>query len=327
MASLRIHFTAEDLARTRIADGPDPLWELVLSATVLRGQETLAPYKPWRRAALSQLAAGPDAASIQAVAVLVPPVGAFPDFLTPSVARLDQGVGLGGALDQVASTPMRQVRADLANVFGDRRPPEWVRDLAAGAGRPMRSLTTALRTYYDRMLVPHRQRISDAVHADRSLRARHFLRGGVEQLLANLPAPITWTQPTLATEYASDRDVYLNGRGITLIPSYFCHRRPITLVNPELPPVLVYPAAADQAAHPAASDALVTLLGRTRARTLAAATTTCSTSELARRLGASVATASRHAAVLHAAGLISSARHGGTVLHTLTRRGATLLAE
>ena len=34
--ALRIHFTGADLARTYVADHPDPAWEIVLSAQKLR---------------------------------------------------------------------------------------------------------------------------------------------------------------------------------------------------------------------------------------------------------------------------------------------------
>jgi hypothetical protein len=35
MAMLRIHFTGDDLGRTKIASGPHPMWELVNSLQLL----------------------------------------------------------------------------------------------------------------------------------------------------------------------------------------------------------------------------------------------------------------------------------------------------
>jgi DNA-binding transcriptional ArsR family regulator len=68
------------------------------------------------------------------------------------------------------------------------------------------------------------------------------------------------------------------------------------------------------------------LLGDTRARALGEiAGAACTTTELARRVGVSPATASHHASVLREAGLITSRRYGSTVLHRITARGAALL--
>jgi DNA-binding transcriptional ArsR family regulator len=81
-------------------------------------------------------------------------------------------------------------------------------------------------------------------------------------------------------------------------------------------------------AEPGASGVprqLVALLGRTRAECLAALTTPCTTSALADRLGVSVGTASKQAAVLRDAGLATSRRQGGAVLHHLSHLGERLL--
>nr|WP_204008201.1 winged helix-turn-helix domain-containing protein [Virgisporangium aurantiacum] len=73
------------------------------------------------------------------------------------------------------------------------------------------------------------------------------------------------------------------------------------------------------------SPALARLVGRTRAAVLFAARTRPTTSELARRVGISAASASEHATVLREAGLITTHRHRNTVRHTLTRIGVDLL--
>lgn len=75
----------------------------------------------------------------------------------------------------------------------------------------------------------------------------------------------------------------------------------------------------------AQSNGLASLLGRTRAHALEALADPCTTGELARRIGVSPATASHHATVLRAAGLISSHRDGVKIVHRLTAKGTTLL--
>nr|WP_244983954.1 helix-turn-helix domain-containing protein [Actinomadura citrea] len=66
------------------------------------------------------------------------------------------------------------------------------------------------------------------------------------------------------------------------------------------------------------------MLGSTRARLPRCIAAACTTSELARRTGTSMSTASAHAQVLHRAGLITGSRHGNKVIHQITRLGGEL---
>lgn len=100
---------------------------------------------------------------------------------------------------------------------------------------------------------------------------------------------------------------------------------PAGLDDPELPPVLIFPAPR-RAPDRVTGGALPDLLGSTRARVLycIAAVSGCTTSELARRTGTSLSTAGAHAQVLHRAGLITSTRNGNMVIHQITRLGREL---
>lgn len=60
------------------------------------------------------------------------------------------------------------------------------------------------------------------------------------------PAAAGWRSSVLTARYPVDWDLYLNGRGLALVPSAFCWQYPITLIDPELPPALVYPAVGQQ---------------------------------------------------------------------------------
>jgi DNA-binding transcriptional ArsR family regulator len=71
--------------------------------------------------------------------------------------------------------------------------------------------------------------------------------------------------------------------------------------------------------------ALAALVGRNRAAVLRATAHGCTTTELADRVGISLASASQHASVLRDAGLITTRRQGSAVLHVLTPLGAELL--
>ena len=322
--ALRIHFTAEDLARVTLVPRADMLWELVLSLAVLQNPQVPAVFRPWRSRASAALAAPGLSRPTRLLTTLVGPVGDFPDFLTP---HHHHTADLSQAVDAVRSTPRDVLCADLSGVFRDRRPPSWVRELAAGQPRRLAAVTDAMRAYAQSVLVPQQRAIDAAVHADQSLRAHDLLHGGVHALLRGLPPPLRWTPPVLETDYPADRDLYLHGRGLTLVPAYFCWGTPVTLIDPELPPVLVYPVARAQPHAPAAPGRLAELLGRTRAETLQVLLVPHSTTELARKLGVSVASASRHAAVLRDAGLVTSTRHSNTVVHVTGDLGKRLLGS
>jgi DNA-binding transcriptional ArsR family regulator len=91
-------------------------------------------------------------------------------------------------------------------------------------------------------------------------------------------------------------------------------------------PVLVYPVARDLHVTSAGKRSPAALLGRTRAAALEVIAGGCTTTELARRLGISAASASAHATVLRDAGLAVAQRHRNSVLHTASALGVELLA-
>ncbi|MGW2178083.1 winged helix-turn-helix domain-containing protein [Streptomyces sp. NPDC001732] len=315
---LRIHFTADDLARTTVATRPDDMWELVNSLRILQSPRPPSEYEPWLRHVRNRFAERDLRPLVRYVTTLVPRRGSFPDFLTPSGAD-----GFEASLDLIRATPAARLRDELATHFGRRTPPPWARRLADGDRHARQELQDALTTYHRELLAPQLPLIRETFHLERAQRSRDFLEGGVEQLLRTLPPSIRWTSPTLVADYPRDRDLHLRGRGITLIPSFFCTKSPVTLLDPDLPPVLVHPVTG----HPlptAEPDGLTDLLGRTRALVLQALTPPCSTGELALRTGVSIGTASKHASVLRRAGLVSSTRRGCMVLHALTPLGRAL---
>jgi DNA-binding transcriptional ArsR family regulator len=133
--------------------------------------------------------------------------------------------------------------------------------------------------------------------------------------------------------------MYLDGRGIKLVPSVFVGQTPGLHENPndELDvPRLILPATSDGTGYPTGhahlwdgprprGAALAALVGRTRAAVLRTIADGCTTTELAERVGISLAAASQHASVLRGAGLITTRRQGQAVLHVLTPLGTELL--
>ncbi|MGW0824390.1 hypothetical protein [Streptomyces sp. NPDC002845] len=193
-----------------------------------------------------------------------------------------------------------------------------------------------LRAYHEAAIAPYGDQMQACVETERATRCRGLLDGGVEGMLAGLSPTMRWHRPVLHVDYhpAVDRDLRLDGRGVLFIPSYFCWQRPVSLANPELPPVLTYPLLHEPTAPPpdirgplddSPAASLTALLGRTRATALCVSASGATTGEIARAAGVSASSASRHATALRDAGLITSSRHATTVLHTLTPVGASVL--
>ncbi|TKK77304.1 winged helix-turn-helix transcriptional regulator [Herbidospora galbida] len=203
------------------------------------------------------------------------------------------------------------------------------RELAAAARRPLDSLTalaTALGDYHRAAIGAHDDLVRAAVEADVATRTSALLAGGVEALLRGFAPVMRWRRPVLEVRYPVDRDLHLGGRGLRFTPSFFCDRTPVSLADPDLPPVLVYPIAAEhRIARAGTGDSLAGLMGPTRAAVLAALRHSASTTQLAARLHTSPASMSRHTKTLRQAGLITSTRRGPAVLHDLTPLGRRLL--
>jgi DNA-binding transcriptional ArsR family regulator len=334
---LKIHFTAADLARTRVASAPDPLWELVLSLHVLQSRRWSGRHQEWRGEVARQIGEHGIAAEVKTLLFPLAPVATyFPDFLTPSEAA--QGVDAG--IDAVVSTPSETMARQFAIMASRTTVPGWAHRLADGDADMRHSLRRALRSYYDVALAPATESFAQWVEADRSVRAQSLADGGVDGLLSSLWPLARWEEPVLMAAYPREFTVHLDGRGLVLIPSYFCARFPVVLVDPEMQPVLVYPAGdygtevvppqagvVTTSAEAWSEAALENLLGATRAAVLVAIGDGYPTKRLPAHVGVSAATITHHTAVLREAGLITSRRVVNTVVHTLTPLGAHLLGR
>lgn len=337
-----------------MASRPDVLWETILSFHRLRDRRGSLAFGEWRRETRSRLNN-----ETRLLAALVPPRGYFPDFLTPPEAK----TGLDAGLEALRATPPARLHTEVALALDGLAAVEaapgsvpygrlrgggggsggggkakaggrlhgQLAALAEGAGEPLARLVGALRGYHRAAVEPYWPRIQVRVEADRAIRGRALLDGGADELLVSLPPVLRWRPPVLEADYPVDRELRLNGRGLLLQPSFFCRGTPVVYRDATLPPVLVYPAAHtsapgfSEAGGPSLGPSLGRLVGHTRSAVLQAIRLGCTTSELARRAGVSLASASQHAAVLRDAGLVVTLRHGNAVLHTLTPLGAALL--
>ncbi|MET7988996.1 winged helix-turn-helix domain-containing protein [Streptomyces sp. NPDC005281] len=319
---LRIHFTPADFTRIRVAGTPDPLWEITSSLHRLQTTRGRWAYADWYRTTRDTLAGtGLGTAVRQLLVPVLPRAVYLPDFLTPYEAADGLDRGLAAIVDTPPARVAREVRM-LDRLSGA---PSWAPRLVER--RTREELVKALRAYYEAVIAPHHDRIYAGIAGERALRARLTLDTGIDGLLDGLSPVMRWQPPVLHVEYVEDRDLYLDGRGLRLVPSYFCWQSPVSLADDTLRPVLVYPLHGSRppAAAPVEDAPLAALLGGTRAAALRSVALGATTSELARFVGVSPSTATHHTSVLRDAGLITSRRWHNTVLHTLTPLGAAML--
>ncbi|MFB6719639.1 ArsR/SmtB family transcription factor [Kribbella sp. NPDC056345] len=316
----RIHLSTDDIRRIRIAPDIDPLWELVHSIQLLDSGGPVI-FGPWRRRVRL---AGLGRWSM--LRHLSPPTGYFADFLTPATGTTDLRVGI----EEVLRTPRACLRSDLVTLHEQcPRPAGWVRDLAAGDRQTLRALGTNLIQFHETHLKPSWEEIRRQV-SDELIRVRRLLCDeGVDALLASLGGHVHWEAPVLVLRNKrTDRDLYVDGRGIVIQPSFFALGDTSILDVPGEPFVLAYPIRHrlgwwDTRTEGIRLDAVI---GKTRADMLdCLANGDRSTTDLARALDLSSATASEQTKALREAGLITTRRTGKSVLHTLSSTGATLL--
>ncbi len=319
MVAIRLWFGAEDLARTRVAP-PDPLAETVFSVIPLRG----GGHDRWRERTRRAL---PGA--VRPLVGLNPGPGPILDLLSVAGRSTDLQEGLDrllGARRGVLDAEIEYFAAENDGIPGGLR-----RLLHPDRG-VHRTLAGTLHAYHRVAVEPYWPRVRAHLEARRDRAGRLMAEGGIERLFADLePAGLRWRAPVLEIRTERVREYRLDGRGVLLAPSVFC---PYPVFCHDMsdthPHVLVYPAAPEPAVtaqlwRDPVDRTLAGLLGETRAKILAAAAGGASSTELARRTGVAVSSASEHARVLREAGLVRTDRDGGAVRHSLTELGVRLL--
>ncbi len=198
------------------------------------------------------------------------------------------------------------------------------RYLLADPARAVRELADLLERAWAVLVEPHWPRLRALLEADILFHTRRLAAGGLESLFDGLHPELAWDAAslTLTIERPTHHDRVLGGQGLLLMPSAFVWPQIAGGFDPPWQPTVVYPARGVGALWtPAGEDtptALARLLGRARADVLCALDEPASTTALAHRLGLAPSTVSAHLGVLHAAGLLISARRGHQVLYERT---------
>jgi Helix-turn-helix domain len=323
----RIHFTTEDLERIQVRPTLGPLAETVKAMALLRCPQPRAVHRQWRSQVKRRLT--PQMAAFTA---LIPPGSKGVDLpmLTGAAATLEQGV------QALLAVPREHLLVEIEFTDRSSKLPASVWKAAETGSQARLQLAAAAVAAHQVLVEPYWTRIHACLHAEHVARLRTLAEGGPDRLLASLQSPwVRWRPPVLEVLAHADYDVPLNGRGIALLSSVFVGQIPCLHQNPNDPasvPWLVLPPADGRMeqrhlwGNPRPGGAaLAALVGRNRAAVLRTIANGCSTTELADRVGISLAAASQHASVLRDAGLITTHRQGSAVLHVITPLGAELL--
>lgn len=320
----RIIFTGDDLARIRLLPTLGPFAESVLSMIALRGRLDEPMFGTWRQ----DVRAAKDLPR-DVLTALSPNKHYWLDLI--SVTR--PAPTLAQAAEGLLASRREDIMFELTHYVECNGAVPGVLSGLADDLKVRRLVADSLADYHDVAVGPRWSRIQARLDADRVARSQTLLDRGVDGLLQSLNPLLKWERPALThtanCNRGDKRDIHLDGRGLTLAPSFFL-REPVCLSpgNPDEQTILVYPVALDGNvwADNEPARALSNLLGRTRATVLQAiGDGSATTTQLASRVGASTASISQHTAVLRDAGLITSHRYRNTVHHVLATPGAVLL--
>ncbi|HEY7621423.1 MAG TPA: DUF5937 family protein [Solirubrobacteraceae bacterium] len=321
---IRFRFGHEDLVRTRFAISP--LFDLTWSTDALRDPAHHSLHLPWVRAAQQRLE-GLDYSLLDLLATSGN--GYVPDFIAPppSTPLPD----LEDELARVRATPPERVAIEIGWRFRGGPVPEVVRPLLDDPERGLDELTRVMAEYAERAIAPWWTQIRAALEADIVHRARRLTAGGAIEVFDELHPNVHWRDGTLEVDRGPAHDVDLGGRGLLLVPAAFAWPEVFAMIDEPWQPALIYtPVGIGMLWAPDEGcdlEALEALLGRRRAGILATLGSPATTTDLARRLGASAAGVNEHLGILRRAGLVRAARDGRHVLYERTPMGDALLRE
>ncbi|UKY51905.1 ArsR/SmtB family transcription factor [Streptomyces inhibens] len=316
---IRIHFTAADFARVRFASRPAPLQELNAAFSKMCRPDDALLFGRWRQRVLRSLPV-----SVVPLGDLVPADEA-PKFIDVFSDSLEEG------LETVRASPPDLVRSEIERVYakGPSPAPLWIRDLHRGDAEAWHLLGRAQRAAFDTVLRPTWSLVQDLHQAEFTRHALAVAEHGIGAALAELLPGARLDEDVWELEAPFEQDIKLRGRGVLLLPTFHWTGHPLLADLPGHPLAVTYPAGPGIPLPPdgagGTDDALAGVLGRTRLDILLVLADEHTTSELARRLRVSNATASAHTAALRGAGLITTVRAGRAVLHQRTALGSLLV--
>ncbi|NEB80518.1 winged helix-turn-helix transcriptional regulator [Streptomyces sp. SID14478] len=323
---MEFRFVVGDLARTSFAYSP--LQEAVYSLRCWRDPARYPHQRPWQRR-LGPAFARQDTELLTA---LIASRLWIPDFLTPRPERTRPV--FTQQLQALRGTRLPLLEPHFTAAYGSDPLPPVIRAGLADPARLLDRIVGALDAYWHECLAPDWwPRVHTILEADLAHRGKVLAEEGAGGLFAGLDPRLSWNGDILTLVKRFDRhswpeaDILIGGRGLTLVPTLFAQGAH-TVIDPALPPLLVYPARGratiSETPPPVSGEALTRLLGAPRARILHLLAEPASTTELAHRLAVTPGAVSQHLSVLYDAGLLLRTRSGRSVRYVRSELGERL---
>ena len=324
-----------DLAATRFTTSP--LGETILAVRLLGDPRPPGVNLPWVRWAQRELERRPlRMPRLWPLALTGLPY--YPEFLVPAPAG--RRPSFADSVAQLRATPATAVRASLGRVFADGPWPASALELAERPAESLAEIAAELTECYQRLVLPHWDRIASVLDADIGYRSGLLADGGARALFGDIGQELHLTGDTLVLSEPAGGElvipVLLAPDGLVLMPSVFnwpdvsvsqYTSTQSTLVYPARGAATVWQALPAWPPPPAAANggAAAELLGTVRAQLLDMLRSPATTTALARELGVTPSAVSQHLAPLRRGGLIERQRSGRSVLYATTDLGLALL--
>jgi DNA-binding transcriptional ArsR family regulator len=318
---ITLTFARADLLRCRFA--VSPLWETVAAVRCLLDPKRHALHRSW-------VAAQPRPSDLDlgALPLLLPSRGYVADFLTPPPADTP-AAAIGDELDRVRQTSPSVAVAEMTRSAGSRAGDPQLQRLLDDPVAAVEELAGTLERCWSTLLAPDWTRVLDVLSADIAYRGRQLTGGGLPAVVEDLLPEVRLHGDRITVTGPGSLTRSLDGRGLLFLPSVFNWPDVSVYTDGDWQPTLIFRARGAGTlwdAPVAAPDALVRLVGSTRAAVLQHLADPWSTTRLARRVGVSPPTVSEHLAVLVDAGLATAYRQGREKLYRRTAAGDVLVA-
>jgi DNA-binding transcriptional ArsR family regulator len=251
-----------------------------------------------------------------------------PGFLAAPPKGLAQGIA--DDLATVRATPVTLARREVHACL-ERRPATDARVAEVLRSRDVVGrLAATLERAWRELLAADWPRLRAICERDVLHRAAELGRAGWAAAFEGLPH-VRWRAGGIdVARISSAATVRLHGSGLMLIPSVFVWPGMAAFIEDPWPRAIIYPArgvgALWEQKGPTAPAALAGLLGRSRARLLAALESPASTTQLAKTLDLAAGAVGDHLRILLRAGLLERSRAGRSVLYRRTPLGDALAA-
>jgi len=314
---IELQTSQEDVLRLRFA--VSPLWELLAAVRAVHVGPLATALRPWRQTVAP--AQTPLLAAVQRDRSYTP------DFLTPPPEAGERSID--AEVELVAATPLQAVKQELSRCLDEGPHDSLLARLTKQPRQARDQAVREMRVAWEQLLRPSWPRLHRVLATDVDYRSRRLVTGGIAALIDDLDPRIAWDGRTLRVHAPVRDQRTLHGEGVVLMPSAFNVGRPIVILDPPYQPTLVYGArgvATAFTAPVAPADALVQLLGRSRAFLLAALDEPAGTGDLAIALGRAAGTVSEHLHALRAAGIVEVRRNGKASRWQRTELGDALVA-